>query len=429
MAQKFLTNIDLNQNQILNATFEVLASDPGSAFEGRMYYNSGDDTIRYYTGSAWKKLITGLTAGGSHTDAISFNESNGTVTITLNLADTDSAGLLSSTFWNMLNDATDDNTASKLVKRDANGNFKASDPTNSAHVATKAYVDATKQGLDVKESVRVATTAAINLTSNLEAGDTIDGVTLVAGDRVLVKNQVTASENGIYVAVASGTASRSSDADTSGKVTPGLFTFVEEGTTNGNNGFVLTTDAPVTLGTTSLVFTQFSGAGQVEAGDGLTKSGNTLNVVGTANRITVNADSVDIASTYVGQSSITTLGTIGTGTWEATDVGIAHGGTNASDEATARTNLGVKTSAGAASTEASYLARIAKQGCAASSGTTSVTTVTHKFNTTNVVVQVLEVSSGETVIGTVVRNNADVVTVTLNGSSISANDYSILVMG
>ena len=430
MAQKFLTNIDLNSNQLINATFEVLAADPGSSnFEGRMYYNSVDDTIRYYTGAAWKKLVTGLVAGGSYTDAISFSESNGTVTITLNLADTDSAGLLSATFWNDLNDATSENTASKLVKRDSSGNIKVSDPTNAAHAATKGYVDATKQGLDVKDSVRVATTAPINIATDLVNGGVIDGVTLATGNRVLVKEQSTSSENGIYVVVASGAASRSDDANTSGKVTPGMFAFVEEGTTNGNNGYVLTTDAPITLGTTGLVFTQFSGAGQITAGAGLTKTGNTIDVIGTSDRITVNADSIDIAATYVGQSSITTLGTIGTGTWEATDVGIAHGGTNASDEATARTNLGVKTSAGAASTEASYLARIAKQGCAASSGTTSVTTVTHKFNTTNVVVQVLEVSSGETVIGTVVRNNADVVTVTLNGSSIAANDYSILVMG
>lgn len=298
MSQKFLTNIDLNGNQLINATFQVLDTDPSSSnFEGRMYYNSGDDTIRYYTGAAWKKLVTGLVAGGSYTDAISFSESNGTVTITLNLADTDSAGLLSATFWNDLNDATSENTASKLVKRDSSGNIKVSDPTNAAHAATKGYVDATKQGLDVKDSVRVATTAAINIATDLVNGGTIDGVTLATGNRVLVKEQNTASENGIYVVVASGAASRSDDANTSGKVTPGMFAFVEEGTANGNNGYVLTTDAPITLGTTGLVFTQFSGAGQITAGAGLTKTGNTIDAVGTSDRITVDADSIDIAAT------------------------------------------------------------------------------------------------------------------------------------
>jgi hypothetical protein len=130
MAMKFVTNLDINQNQLLNVTFEKLASDPSSGnFEGRLIYNTTTDTVKVYTGSAWKSLPHTLSAGGSHTDALTITESNGTVTLTLNLADTDSAGLLSSTFWNMLNDATDAATASKLVKRDANGNISVASPT------------------------------------------------------------------------------------------------------------------------------------------------------------------------------------------------------------------------------------------------------------------------------------------------------------
>ena len=342
MATKFVTNLDINSNQIINAKFEVLASDPGSNnFTGRMYYNSTDNSIRYYNGSAWKKMVTGLSAGGSYTDAISFSESGGTVTITLNLADTDSAGLLSSTFWNDLNGATDAATASKLAKRDANGNISVATPTEAGHAATKGYVDAARSGLDVKQSVRVATTEAITLSSGLENGDTIDGVTLATGNRVLVKNQDTASENGIYVVAASGAPSRADDADTSAEVTAGMFTFVEEGTTNADTGWVLTTNNTITLGTTGLTFAQFSGAGSILAGDGLTKTGSTINVVGTSNRITANADSIDIASTYVGQSSITTLGTITTGTWNGTAIAVANGGTGATDAPTARTNLGL----------------------------------------------------------------------------------------
>jgi hypothetical protein len=330
--------------------------------------------------------------------------------------------------WQMLTDATSDATASKLVKRDASGNAKVADPTDAAHIATKGYVDAARQGLDVKDSVRVASVAPVAIASALEAGDVIDGVTLVAGDRVLLKDQSTASENGIYVAVASGAASRATDANTSAKVTTGMFTFVAEGTVNGDNGFVLTTNDTITLGTTGLTFVQFSGAGQVIAGDGLTKSGNTLDVVGTTNRITVNADSVDISANYVGQSSITTLGTITTGVWNGTDVAVADGGTGASDAATARTNLGIKTSAGAVTTTTSALARIAKQGCAASSTGVSTTTVTHNFNTTDVNVQIYEVSTGATVIGDVTRSNADTLSVVLYGT-ISANDYTIVVVG
>ena len=105
------------------------------------------------------------------------------------------------------------------------------------------------------------------------------------------------------------------------------YVFVESGTTNENNGYVCTAEDPFTVGTTDVTWEQFSGAGQVEAGDGLTKSGNTLNVGGTADRISVAANAVDIASTYVGQTSLTTLGTITTGTWNGTVLGLTYGGT------------------------------------------------------------------------------------------------------
>jgi hypothetical protein len=108
---------------------------------------------------------------------------------------------------------------------------------------------------------------------------------------------------------------------------PGAFTFVEQGGTNADSGWVCTADQGGTLNTTSITFAQFSGAGQITAGAGLTKTGNTIDVVGVANRITVNANDIDIASTYVGQSSITTLGTITTGTWNGTAVGAIYGGT------------------------------------------------------------------------------------------------------
>jgi hypothetical protein len=211
------------------------------------------------------------------------------------------------------------------------------DPANAQDAATKAYVDATRSGLDVKASVRAATTATL---TSIASTLTVDGVSLIAGDRVLVKNQTAAQDNGIYV-VAAGSWSRATDADADAEVTPGMFTFVEEGTTNADSGWVLTNNGTVTVGTTELTFVQFSGAGQITAGDGLTKSGNTINVVGTTDKITVSSDAITIASTYVGQSSITTLGTIATGVWNGTDIAVADGGTGASDASTARTNLGL----------------------------------------------------------------------------------------
>ena len=431
MAQKFLTNLDLNSNQLINAKFEALATNPSSGnFEGRMYFNTATFTVMVYANGAWRKSVHSIVSGGGAgiAEALTVSESNGTVTLTLAVADADSAGLLTAAFFTDLTNATSSATANAIAKRDASGNISVATPSADGHAATKGYVDSARSGLDVKQSVRVATTAAINLSSDLEAGDVVDGVTLVAGDRVLVKNQGTASENGIYVAVASsaGAASRATDADSNTEVTAGMFTFVEEGTVNADSGFVLTTDGPITLGSTSLVFVQFSGAGQITAGDGLTKSGNTINAVGTADRITVNADSVDIASTYVGQSSITTLGTITTGVWNGTDVAVADGGTGASDATTARTNLGIKTTGGAATTTTATLARVAAQGNTAHSSGTSTTAVVHNFNTTDVIVQVYEVATGETVVGDVNRTNADTVTVVLLGNH-SANAFRIVV--
>jgi hypothetical protein len=209
-------------------------------------------------------------------------------------------------------------------------------PTGASDAANKGYVDALLQGLDTKASVRVATTSNITLSGE----QTIDGVAVVVGDRVLVKDQSTGAQNGIYDVLV-GAWARSSDADTSAKVTSGLYTFVSEGTTNSDNGWVLITDGVIVLDVTTLVFSQFSGAGQIIAGTGLTKTGNTLNVNGTANRITANADDIDIASNYVGQTSITTLGTVTAGVWNATTVSIPYGGTGATTASAARTNLGV----------------------------------------------------------------------------------------
>lgn len=431
MAQKFLTNIDLNQNQLVNATFEVLATDPNTGnFDGRLIFNSTEGVIKVYDAGipGWRKMVASIASAGTYSTALTVSESNGAVTITPNLATSASAGLLSSSDFSKLADATSEATASKLVIRDANSQAKFGTPTDDAHAATKSYVDSARSGLDVKQSVRAATTAPINLASDLEAGDTLDtNVTLVAGDRVLVKNQSTASENGIYVVQASGAAVRATDFDSNAEVTPGAFTFVEEGATNADSGWVLTTNGTINVGVTGLAFAQFSGAGQVTAGAGLTKTGNTLDVGGTTDRITVNADTVDIAATYVGQSSITTLGTITTGTWNGTDIAVADGGTGSSSASGARTNL-ADTSASGLTTSTPVLARISKQGCAASVTGVSTTTVTHNFGTTDVIVQIYEVSTGATVIGDVTRSNGNTISVVLYGT-IAANDYTIVVSG
>ena len=146
--------------------------------------------------------------------------------------------------------------------------------TNS--LVSKEYVDAVKVGLDFKDSVRVASTANVTISG---PGAAIDGITLSSGDRVLLKDQSTGSQNGIYIFNGAASAmTRATDADADAEVTSGMFVFVEAGTVNADNGFVLTTDGTITVGSTALTFTQFSGAGQIVAGDGMTKSGNQLDV-------------------------------------------------------------------------------------------------------------------------------------------------------
>lgn len=150
------------------------------------------------------------------------------------------------------------------------------DPTSDQDAATKYYVDSVAQGLDVKASVKAATTANITLSG----AQTIDGVSVVAGDRVLVKNQTAAAQNGIYVA-ASGAWARSSDADTWAELIS-AYTFVEEGATYADTGWVCTINQGGTLGTTAVTWSQFSGAGTYQAGTGLTLSGNTFSITNTA---------------------------------------------------------------------------------------------------------------------------------------------------
>jgi len=172
-------------------------------------------------------------------------------------------------------------------------------PTGSTDAATKAYVDAQLQGLDVKNSVRVATTANGTLSSAFANNSTVDGITLATNDRILIKDQSTGSENGIYTVNASGAPTRATDFDADSEVTGGAFFFAEEGSVNADNGFVLTNDGAITVGTTALTFTQFSGAGQVIAGSALTKSGNTLNVGVDDSSIEVSSDALRVKASGI----------------------------------------------------------------------------------------------------------------------------------
>lgn len=210
------------------------------------------------------------------------------------------------------------------------GGFKATGlgtPTNTTDAATKAYVDSVAQGLSVKTAVRAATTANITLSGT----QTIDGVALIAGDRVLVKNQTTTTQNGVYD-VAAGAWARSADSDT-GPELVNAFYFVTLGTTLQATGWTQSTPGPITIGSTAIVFNQFSGAADFQAGNGLTKTGLTFDV-GTASsaRIVVNADNIDLATsgatagTY-GRVTVDVYGRVTSGTAENSD-NVTEGSTN-----------------------------------------------------------------------------------------------------
>ena len=186
-------------------------------------------------------------------------------------------------------------------------------------LVSKEYVDAIKQALDVKESVTVATTANLSATYNNVGGTLtnsgsnaalqLDGITVSSADRVLVKDQSTAAENGIYVVTTVGDGStawvltRAEDANLSAEMTGGVFTFVEQGTIGAENGYVFTHNGAPTLGTTALTVSQFSGAGQIVAGDALSKSGNRIDLNDDNITLEVDSDTVrikGISATAVG---------------------------------------------------------------------------------------------------------------------------------
>jgi hypothetical protein len=245
----------------------------------------------------------------------------------------------------------------------------SADPTSAMHAATKQYVDGVAQGVNAHDAVQYATTGTIagaytagsagadggtgvgaTITYTSTGTTTLDSGAspLALNDRVLVKDGITADPgtgskaNGIYyvsTAGATGVATvltRALDYDNSiaGDIMTGDLVYVIAGSSNGGIQYLMNVSGTATtpakgikIDTDSITFTQFSGATSTLAGNGLVATGNTFNVVGTANRISVTSDAIDIASTYVGQSTITTLGTVATGTWNATTIGTTKGGT------------------------------------------------------------------------------------------------------
>lgn len=232
MSWKFHDTVDFLKNQAQNLVHHVLSSAPGSPVEGQDYYNSTDKTLEFYNGTAFVKLGR-LDQISAPTNPVAMNSQRIT-------------GL--------------------------------SDGTGTQDAVTKAQLDAAVAGLKWKNGVRAGTTAAGTLASSFANGQTIDGVTLATGDRILIKDQAAPAENGIYTVNASGAPTRATDADSAAELYQAAV-FVAEGTTNADTAWTMTTNNPITLETTGLSWAQFTGGSGVTAGAGITMTGSTLDVI------------------------------------------------------------------------------------------------------------------------------------------------------
>jgi hypothetical protein len=329
MARKFLVSIDLTKNELQNAVIQNLATAPATPSAGQIYYNTVDNQLYIYNGTHWEVagnavqsgLLTNRPGAGTvdagtifyatdtylfyYSDGSTWTQTNafGTVTAQTSYGAASADGstttyarsdhshgtpALGTATPNAISGAAggagsastpskEDHTHAFTPSQDlAMAGFKLTSlgtPTADTDAANKGYVDSVAQGLDTKASVVAATTTDGILATAFADTQVVDGVTLATGNRILIKNQSTPTENGIYVVAASGAPTRSTDMD-AGSEFPSAYVFVEEGTVNADTGWVCTNNAPVTLGSTNIVWAQFSGAGTYTANNGVLLTGS-----------------------------------------------------------------------------------------------------------------------------------------------------------
>lgn len=444
--------VDYQQNELRQPRMHQLASAPGTPVTGQMYYDTATNIMYYRNATTWVPMdgSSGVTFGNvtaqTSFGAASNNGAAGTASRSDHVHGTPAHTTALHQEMLSLHDLTDvvitaSASGDVLVHNGTNYvdiNFDARvqtsrldqmaaptasvslnsqkivsllDPTGAQDAATKAYVDAARAGIDWKESVKGLSTTNITIAT---PGTTIGGVTATSGERYVLAGQSTASQNGIYIFNGSAAAmTRTTDADASGELSPGTMVYVESGTFSGQAWVVSATGAtPWVPGSSSSTWTQAFGANATTAGAGLVANSNVFDVVGTASRITVNADSIDIASDYVGQTSITTLGTITTGTWNGTTVALNRGGTGATTAPAARTALAA----------AGFYNELLS-----TSATSYV--ITHNLGTRDVIVSVRQANTPWAAVGCI-DEATTTNTVTLRfGTAPTSNDLRVTILG